>query len=116
MKRINISHVSIENMGGCDQSQKKIKKIKVQKIKSVPKYVTKSHNDDKPHLQLRLSLLPLSLFCHSPPDVLCTHVRSPGRRAMSMVTSIVRATLPPSTLFADRALLCRGYSISAPNA
>ena len=28
----------------------------------------------------------------------------------------VRATLPPSTLFADRALLCRGYSISTPNA
>ena len=27
----------------------------------------------------------------------------------------VRATLPPSTLFADRALLCRGYSISEPN-
>ena len=28
----------------------------------------------------------------------------------------VRATLPPSMLFADRALLCRGYSISEPNA
>ena len=28
----------------------------------------------------------------------------------------VRATLPPSTLFADRALLRRGYSISVPNA
>ena len=28
----------------------------------------------------------------------------------------VRATLPPSTLFADRALLHRGYSISDPNA
>ena len=28
----------------------------------------------------------------------------------------VRATLPPSTLFADRALLCRGYSISESNA
>ena len=28
----------------------------------------------------------------------------------------VRATLPPSTLFADRVLLCRGYSISEPNA
>ena len=28
----------------------------------------------------------------------------------------VRATLPPSTLFADRVLLHRGYSISAPNA
>ena len=28
----------------------------------------------------------------------------------------VRATLPPSMLFADRVLLCRGYSISEPNA
>ena len=28
----------------------------------------------------------------------------------------VRATLPPSTLFADRVLLRRGYSISEPNA
>ena len=28
----------------------------------------------------------------------------------------VRATLPPSMLFADRALLCREYSISEPNA
>ena len=28
----------------------------------------------------------------------------------------VRATLPPSMLFADRALLYRGYSISEPNA
>ena len=27
----------------------------------------------------------------------------------------VRATLPPSTLFADRVLLHRGYSISEPN-
>ena len=29
---------------------------------------------------------------------------------------VVRATLPPSMLFADRALLRRGYSISVPNA
>ena len=29
---------------------------------------------------------------------------------------VVRATLPPSMLFADRALLRRGYSISEPNA
>ena len=28
----------------------------------------------------------------------------------------VRATLPPSMLFADRALLCRGYSMSVPKA
>ena len=34
---------------------------------------------------------------------------------MSLV-SIVRATLPPSTLFVDRVLLRRGYSISEPNA
>ena len=33
-----------------------------------------------------------------------------------MVPPSVRATLPPSTLFADRALLRRGYSISEPNA
>ena len=31
-------------------------------------------------------------------------------------SSVVRATLPPSTLFADRALLHRGYSISESNA
>ena len=35
--------------------------------------------------------------------------------AMSTSQCCVRATLPPSTLFADRALLCREYSISAPN-
>ena len=28
---------------------------------------------------------------------------------------LVRATLPPSTLFTDRVLLHRGYSISEPN-
>ena len=43
-KGINISHVNIENMGGRDQSQMK---IKFQKIKSVPKDVPKSHNDDR---------------------------------------------------------------------
>ena len=35
--------------------------------------------------------------------------------AAQMGRQTVRATLPPSTLFADRALLCRGYSISVPN-
>ena len=35
---------------------------------------------------------------------------------ISTVLSHVRATLPPSMLFADRALLHRGYSISEPNA
>ena len=34
----------------------------------------------------------------------------------STLRPIVRATLPPSMLFADRALLCREYSISKPNA
>ena len=34
---------------------------------------------------------------------------------MCMCLKCVRATLPPSTLFADRALLHRGYSISEPN-
>ena len=33
-----------------------------------------------------------------------------------MLQPSVRATLPPSMLFADRALLHRGYSISEPNA
>ena len=46
-KGINISHVIIENMGGCDQSQVKIKFKKFEKIKSVPKDVPKSHNNDK---------------------------------------------------------------------
>ena len=36
-KGINISHVNIENMGGHDQSQVKIKFKKFEKIKSVPK-------------------------------------------------------------------------------
>ena len=35
---------------------------------------------------------------------------------LPVVKEDVRATLPPSTLFADRALLHRGYSISDPNA
>ena len=43
---INISHVNIENMGGRDQSQVKIKFKKFEKVKSVPKDVPKSHNDD----------------------------------------------------------------------
>ena len=46
-KGINISHVIIENMGGRDQSQMKNKSLKkFEKIKSVPKDVPKSHNDD----------------------------------------------------------------------
>ena len=34
-------------MGGCDQSQVKIKFKKFKKVKSVPKDVPKSHNDDR---------------------------------------------------------------------
>ena len=45
-KGINISHMIIENMGGRDQSQVKIKFKKFKKVKSVPKDVPKSHNDD----------------------------------------------------------------------
>ena len=45
-KGINISHVIIENMGGRDQSQVKIKFKKFKKSKSVPKDVPKYHNDD----------------------------------------------------------------------
>ena len=41
-KGINISHVNIENMGGRDQSQKKIKFKKFKKkVKSVPNEHTK---------------------------------------------------------------------------
>ena len=44
---INISHVNLENMGGCDQSQVKYKSLKSsKKSKSVPKDIPKSHNDD----------------------------------------------------------------------
>ena len=46
-KGINISHVNIENMGGRDQSQVKIKFKKFKKIESVPKDVPKSHNNDR---------------------------------------------------------------------
>ena len=34
-------------MGGCDQSQMKIKFKKFEKVKSVPSDVPKYHNDDK---------------------------------------------------------------------
>ena len=39
----------IENMGGRDQSQVKIKFKKFEKVKSIPKDVPKSHNDDIDH-------------------------------------------------------------------
>ena len=45
-KGINISHVNIENMGGRDQSQIENEIKSFEKIKSVPKYIPKSHNDD----------------------------------------------------------------------
>ena len=45
-KGININHVNIENMGGRDQSQVKIKFKKFKKVKSVPEDVPKCHNDD----------------------------------------------------------------------
>ena len=48
-KGINISHVNIENMGGRDQSQVKNKVEKFQKVKSVPKDIPKSHNNDREH-------------------------------------------------------------------
>ena len=47
MKKMNISHMIIENMRGRDQSQVKIKFKKFEKVKSVPKYIPKSHNDDR---------------------------------------------------------------------
>ena len=49
---INISHVNIENMGGRDQSQVKIKFKKFEKVKSVPKMYPKSHNDDSTECDL----------------------------------------------------------------
>ena len=45
-KEINISHVNIENMGGRDQSQVKVKFKKFEKSKSIPKTIPKSHNND----------------------------------------------------------------------
>ena len=39
--------MNIENMGGRDQSQVKMKYKKFEKIKSVPNDIPKSHNDDK---------------------------------------------------------------------
>ena len=42
----------------------------------------------RPHLQLRLSLLPLSLLRCSPPDILGACVKFPRRRVMYTVTSI----------------------------
>ena len=52
-KGIDISHV---NMGGCDQSQVKIKFKKFEKSKSVPGDIPKSHNDDSPDTLMRSGL------------------------------------------------------------
>ena len=45
-KEINIGKRNIENMGGCDQSQVKIKFKKFEKTKSISIDIPKSHNDD----------------------------------------------------------------------
>ena len=44
----------IESMGGCDQSQVKIKFKKFKKVKSIPKDIPKSHNDDTDDILLPL--------------------------------------------------------------
>ena len=44
--------LNIENMGGRDQSQVKIKFKKFEKIKSVPRDVPKSHNNDRYEFQV----------------------------------------------------------------
>ena len=44
------------------------------------------------------------------------HINDQGAMMLTTIVLPVRATLPPSILFADRALLHRGYSISEPNA
>ena len=54
IKRVGIGHVNIENMGGCDQSQVKIKFKKFENNKSIPKDVPKSHNDDRRSLIFKL--------------------------------------------------------------
>ena len=95
--------MNIENMGGRDQSQVKIKFKKFKKVKSVPSDVPKSHNDDKEKGLLRTTI-----------DAIMRRLPLLGKDHVVLLNR-VRATLPPSTLFADRALLRRGYSISEPN-
>ena len=53
---INISLVIIENMGGRDQSQVKIKFKKFEKVKSVPKNIPKCHNDNNVRLYMDITL------------------------------------------------------------
>ena len=43
---INISHMNMENVGGHDQSQVKIKFKKFKKLSPFRKDIPKSHNDD----------------------------------------------------------------------
>ena len=45
-KRNKHKSYDYKNMGGHDQSQKKMKIKSSKKIKSVPEYIPKSHNDD----------------------------------------------------------------------
>ena len=81
------------------------------------------------HLPLSCQLLLLMDACYSTVlhlDKCCRCVEDPWEFTLQMGgklvakfqildTKFVRATLPPSTLFADKVLLCRGYSISEPN-
>ena len=62
-KGINISHVNIENMGGHDQSQMKIKFKKFEKKLSLFQIdVPKSHNDDKTHSGSDAYTLPIVIY------------------------------------------------------
>ena len=49
--------MNIVNMGGRDQSQVKIKFKKFKKVKSVPKDIPKSHNDDTEGFRLPMHTL-----------------------------------------------------------
>ena len=80
-------------------------------------------NPDQNNAQDIIANHPLSGDCVKTNGVFCDSVSSVSMsRSKKCVLPddlpvlIVRATLPPSMLFADRALLRRGYSISEPNA
>ena len=72
-KGINISHVNIENMGGRDQSQVKIKLKSLKKVKSVPICVPKSHDNDSSD-NIHLSV-PRVLFCLVSVRILHAHIK-----------------------------------------
>ena len=103
-----MSYVNIENMGGCDQSQMKIKfKKKFKKVKSVPK----SHNDDRDYwdpltlrdyhvLQVLLILQGYQacyvfLACNDP----CPHLSAPWDLVSPYNSSILIPTLNLAHLF-----------------